>query len=80
MKAILKNINAKVNKIIVVLALWCVLLGYCAFVSTNVYLNAFLLFVGFISVVLAVAFVFDKGLNTKEEKFLSKGCKLLGME
>ena len=81
MKAnIIKSLNAKVNRISVILAVWCVILAYCAFISTNVYLNAFLISVGFILAILAAAFVLDKGLNRKEEKFLNKGLKLFGME
>lgn len=81
MKAnIIKSLNAKVNRISVILVVWCVILAYCAFISTNVYLNAFLISVGFILAILAAAFVLDKGLNRKEEKFLNKGLKLFGME
>lgn len=81
MKAnIIKSLNAKVNRISVILVIWCAILGYCAFISTNVYLNIFLISVGFILAILAAAFVLDKGLNRKEEKFLNKGLKLFGME
>lgn len=81
MKAnIIKSLNAKVNRISVILAVWCVILAYCAFISTNVYLNAFLICTGFILAILAAAYLFDAGLNKKEEKFLNKGLKLFGME
>lgn len=81
MKAnIIKSMNEKVNRISVILAIWCAVLAYCAFISTNVYLNAFLLSTGFILAILAAAYLFDAGLNKKEEKFLNKGLKLFGME
>lgn len=81
MKAnIIKSLNAKVNRISVILVIWCAILGYCAFISTNVYLNAFLICTGFILALLVCGYIFDKGMNEKEKRFIEKGMKVLGFE
>lgn len=77
---IIKRMNEKANRISVILLFWVAILVYCTFISINVYLNAFLICTGFILAILAAAYLFDAGLNKKEEKFLSKGLKLFGME
>ena len=38
-----------INRFKVLIALWAILLGYCALISTNVYFNAFALFFGFLT-------------------------------
>lgn len=69
-----------INRIAVVLVFWASALAFCVFVSTNVYLNAFLICTGFISALLACGYIFDKGMNEKEKRFMQKGMKVLGFE
>lgn len=69
-----------INRIAVVLVFWASVLAFCVFVSTNVYLNAFLICTGFISALLACGYIFDKGMNEKEKRFMQKGMKVLGFE
>ena len=59
------------NRFKLILALWVALLGFCAFISTNVYVNDFLLFFGLCGVVYAFARV-DENKNKKESIFINK--------
>lgn len=61
----------KVNRFYILFALLAILLGYCVFISTNVYVNAFLLFFGFLFLVCGFAYI-DENKNEKEEKFSEK--------
>lgn len=64
----------RVNRFYILFALWAILLGYCAFISTNVYFNAIAIFGGFCALVLGVAYVLDN-MNEKEKKFFNKIAK-----
>ena len=60
----------KVNRFYIVFALWATLLGWCV-TNENVYVNGFVLFFGFLSLVCALAYVIENK-NEKEEKFTEK--------
>ena len=60
----------QINRFKVLIALWAILLGYCAFISTNVYFNAFVLFFGFCALILGFAYV-EEDMNEKEERFFN---------
>ena len=60
----------KINRFKVLFALWAILLGYCAFFSTNVYFNVCAIFVGFHALICGFCFV-EKNMNKKEERFFN---------
>lgn len=61
----------QINRFKVLFVLWGVLLAWCVIVSTNVYLNMFLICVGFIAVICAGAYVAEHA-NNKEQKYMKK--------
>lgn len=61
----------KINRFKILFFLWGALLYYCAVISTNVYINAILLFFGFMLLLCGFAYV-DENKNEKEEKFSEK--------
>ena len=63
-----KYIN--INRFKVLFVLWAILLGYCAFISTNVYFNAIAIFGGFCALILGFAYV-EENMNEKEERFFN---------
>ena len=63
------NMN-NINRFKVLFAMWAFLLAYCAFVSTNVYFNAFALFFGFCALILGFAYV-EEHMTEKEERFFN---------
>lgn len=65
----------KINRFNIIFALWAIVLGWCAFFSTNVYVNAIVLFFAFLFMVCCMAYV-DEHQNEKEEKFLNKLSRL----
>lgn len=60
----------QINRFKVLIALWTILLGYCVFISTNVYFNAFVLFFSFCALILGFAYV-EEDMNEKEERFFN---------
>jgi len=60
----------KINRFKVLFALWAILLGYCAFISTNVYFNACAIFVGFCALICGFCYV-EEHMNEKEERFFN---------
>ena len=60
----------QINRFKVLIALWAILLGYCAFISTNVYFNAIALFFGLCALILGFAYVEDD-MTEKEERFFN---------
>lgn len=60
----------QINRFKVLIALWAILLGYCAFISTNVYFNAIALFFGLCALILGFAYV-EEDMNEKEERFFN---------
>jgi len=59
------------NRFIVIFALLGLLLGFCLFISTNVYVNAIMLFLGFCAALVGFAYVFDT-MTQKELRFFNK--------
>lgn len=59
-----------INRFKVLIALWAILLGYCALISTNVYFNAFALFFGFCALILGFSYV-EEHMTEKEERFFN---------
>ena len=64
------NMNKYINRFKVLFVLWAILLGYCAFISTNVYFNAIAIFGGFCALILGFAYV-EENMNEKEERFFN---------
>lgn len=64
----------QINRFKVLIALWAILLGYCALISTNVYFNGFVLFFGFCALCLGFAYV-EKHMTEKEERFFNNIAK-----
>ena len=64
------------NRFIVIISLWAMLLGFCAFVSTNVYLNAIVLSLGFCAALVGFAYV-EENMNEKELRFFNKWTTIL---
>jgi hypothetical protein len=64
----------KVNRFIVLFAVWALLLAYCAFVSTNVYFNVCAVFGGFCALILGFAYVLDN-MNESEKRFFNRIAK-----
>ena len=60
----------QINRFKVLIALWAILLGYCAFISTNVYFNAIALFFGLCALILGFAYV-EEDMTEKEERFFN---------
>lgn len=61
----------KINRFKVMFALWAMLLAYCTFISTNVYFNAVIIFVGAMLTILACAHICET-MTEKEETFFNK--------
>lgn len=61
----------KINRFKVLFALWAILLGYCVFVSTDVYFNAIAIFCGSYALILGFAYVEDN-MSEKEKTFFNK--------
>lgn len=59
-----------INRFKVLIALWAILLGYCALISTNVYFNAIALFFGLCALILGFAYV-EEHMTEKEERFFN---------
>ncbi len=59
----------KINRYYILLALWVTLLGWCV-TNENVYINAFVLFFGFLFVVCGFGYV-EEHMNEKEETFFN---------
>ena len=64
----------QINRFKVLIALWAILLGYCALISTNVYLNAIVLFFGFCAALVGFAYV-EEHMTEKEERFFNNLAK-----
>lgn len=60
----------RVNRFYILFALWALLLGWCV-TNENVYVNALMLFFGFLSLVYALAYV-DENKNESEKIFTKK--------
>ena len=60
----------QINRFKVLIALWAILLGYCALISTNVYFNAIALFFGFCALICGFAYV-EEHMTEKEERFFN---------
>lgn len=60
----------KVNRFYILFALWIMLLGWCV-TNENVYINAFVLFFGFLFLLCGFAYI-DENKNEKEEKYTEK--------
>ena len=61
------------NRFVCAILLWCVIFGYCFLTSTNVYVNALVMFMGFISVITLLAYMEEYcKLNAQEKLFLRK--------
>lgn len=60
----------KVNRFYILFVLWIMLLGWCV-TNEKVYINAFVLFFGFLFLLYGLAYV-DENKNEKEEKFIEK--------
>lgn len=58
------------NRLTAIFAVWCLILTWCAFYSTNVYINAFVLFFGFMAVILAFGYVLESDSQTSGEKWM----------
>lgn len=69
----------KINRYFLVFGFWATILFYAAFISNNVYFNAFLLFFGFIGCITACAYI-EENENAKESKFSSKIMKTFGFD
>lgn len=61
----------KINRFKVLFALWAILLGYCAFINTNVHFIVIAVFFGYCALVLGFAYVLDN-MNEKEKRFFNK--------
>lgn len=66
----------QINRFKVLIALWAILLGYCAFISTNVYFNAIALFFGLCALILGFAYV-EERMTEKEKRFFNNLTKKL---
>jgi uncharacterized membrane protein HdeD (DUF308 family) len=64
----------QINRFKVLIALWAILLGYCALISTNVYFNAIALFIGLCALILGFAYV-EEHMTEKEERFFNNLAK-----
>lgn len=60
----------RVNRFYILFALWALLLGWCV-ANENVYVNALILFFGFLSLVYALAYVVEN-INDIEKNFTKK--------
>lgn len=60
-----------INRFKALLVLWAVVLVFCAFISTNVYLNGFIIFCGILAMALAFGRV-EKDMNDAEKGFFEK--------
>ena len=60
----------RVNRFYILFALWALLLGRCV-ANENVYVNALILFFGFLSLVCALAYVVEN-INDIEKNFTKK--------
>lgn len=58
------------NRLTAIFVVWACLLAWCAFYSTNVYVNAFVLCFGFMAVILACGYVFESNTQTSGEKWM----------
>lgn len=58
------------NRLTAIFAVWALLLAWCAICSTNVYINGFVLYFGFMAVILACGYVMESKSQTKGEKWL----------
>lgn len=67
------------NRFILIIVLWVMLLGFCAFVSTNVYLNTIVLYFGFCAVLVGFAYV-EENMNEKELRFYNKWLTILNQK
>lgn len=70
-----------VNRFIYTILLWCAILCYCCFVSTNVYVNEIVIFIGLMLVVTLFAYIEDAcKLNEQEQTFLRKLSSIFTLE
>lgn len=60
----------RVNRFYILFALWALLLGWCV-TNENVYVNAFVLFFGFLFTLYALAYI-DENKNDIEKIFTKK--------
>lgn len=58
------------NRLTAIFAVWCLILSWCAFYSTNVYINAFVLYFGFMAVIFACGYVLESNSQTSGEKWM----------
>lgn len=60
----------KVNRFYIVFVIWAALLSWCIF-NNNTHFNAPVLYFGFLSLVVALAYIYENK-NEKEKKFIEK--------
>lgn len=60
----------RVNRFYILFALWALLLGWCV-TNENVYVNAFVLFFGFLFTLYALAYI-DENKSESEKNFTKK--------
>ena len=58
------------NRLTAIFVVWACLLAWCAFYSTNVYVNAFVLYFGSMAAILACGYILESKKQTNGEKWL----------
>lgn len=58
------------NRLTAIFVVWTCLLAWCAFYSTNVYVNAFVLYFGSMAAILACGYILESKKQTNGEKWL----------
>lgn len=58
------------NRLTAIFVVWVCLLAWCAFYSTNVYVNAFVLYFGSMAAILACGYILESKKQTNGEKWL----------
>lgn len=58
------------NRLTAIFVVWACLLAWCAFYSTNVYFNAFVLYFGSMAAILACGYILESKKQTNGEKWL----------
>ena len=58
------------NRLTAIFAVWCLILTWCAFYSTNAYVNSFVLFFGFMAIILVFGYVLESNSQTSGEKWM----------
>ena len=60
-----------INRFKILFALWAILLGYCALISTNAYINVIMIVLGFCAFILGFAYI-EEHMTEKEKRFFNK--------